>query len=145
MAHSLPTALRQQVQEHQETEQIVKSICHEDDKLFVVNTHALHNATLLHKFLPRNLTTPKPLCNDREAKHHEIAAKLQVTQAEKCACTAAKWKATQDAKMALHAVVDERELEEDEVDGERGELRDLRTTSEIVQGAGAQKRYRVQQ
>ena len=113
MACCLPTALQQQVQECQETEQTVKSICHEDDKHFVVNTHALHNATLLRKFLPRNLTAPKPLYNDREAKHHEIAPKLQVTQAEKRTRAAAKWKATQDAKKkkALHAVVDEQELE----------------------------------
>ena len=147
MACCLPTALRRQVQERQETEQTVKSIYHEDDKHFVVNTHALHNATLLRKFLPRNLTAPKPLYNDREAKHHEIAAKLRVTQAEKRARTAAKRKATQDAKKkkALHAVVDERELEEDEVDGERGDLRDPLTASEIVQGAGGRKRYRVQQ
>ena len=146
MACCLPTAMQRQVQEHQETEQTVKSICHEDDKHFVVNTHALHNVTLLHKFLPCNLTAPKPLYNDCEAKHHEIAAKLQVTQAEKCARTAAKQKATQDAKKkALHAVVDERELEEDEVDGECGDLHDPLTASEIVQGAGAQKQYCVQQ
>ena len=42
-------------------------------------------------------------------------------------------------------MVDERELEEDEVDGERGDLRDPLTASEIVQGAGGRKRYRVQQ
>ena len=146
MARCLPTALRRQVQERQETEQTVKSIYHEDDKHFVVNTHALHNVTLLHKFLPCNLTAPKSLYNDCEAKHHEIAAKLQVTQAEKHARTAAKQKATQDAKKkAPHAVVDERELEEDEVDGERGDLHDPLTASEIVQGAGAQKQYCVQQ
>ena len=146
MACCLPTAMQRQVQEHQETEQTVKSICHEDDKHFVVNTHALHNATLLRKFLPRNLTALKPLYNDCEAKHHEIAAKLRVTQAEKRTCTAAKQKATQDAKKkALHAVVDERELEEDKVDGERGDLRDPLMASEIVQGAGGRKRYHVQQ
>ena len=61
MTRCSPTALRRQVQERQETEKTVKSICHEDDKHFVVNMHALHNATLLRKFLPRNLTAPKPL------------------------------------------------------------------------------------
>lgn len=80
-------------------------ICHEDDKHFVVNTHALHNATLLRKFLPHNLTAPKPLYNDRKARHHEIAATLWITQAEKRARTAVKQKATQDGRIMIMKTV----------------------------------------
>jgi hypothetical protein len=144
MARCLPTALQRQVQERQETAQTTKMICHEDDKHFVVNTHALHNATLLQKFLPRNLTALKPLYDDRKARHHEIATTLWITQAEKCARTAVKRKATQDGKKqkARPAVVEEPESEDnDNEDGdEDGETNDVAPASEIAEGTGAQKR-----
>jgi hypothetical protein len=119
-------------------------ICHEDDKHFVVNTHALHNATLLRKFLPHNLTAPKPLYNDRKARHHEIAATLWITQAEKRARTAVKRKATQDGKKrkAQPAVVEEPESEDNdnEDSDEDGETNGIAPASEIAEGTGARKR-----
>jgi hypothetical protein len=144
MARCLPTALRRQVQEHQETAQTTKMICHEDDKHFVVNTHALHNATLLQKFLPRNLTAPKPLYDDWKARHHEIATTLQITQAEKCARTAVKRKATQDGKKrkAQPAVVEEPESEDNDNE-DSDETNDVAPASEIAEGTGAQKCRRV--
>jgi hypothetical protein len=100
MARCQPSALRPQMQERQETSRTVALIAHEDDNHFVINLHALHNATLLRKILPRQLTAPKPLYEDRRARHNEIAAGLRITQAEKRARTAAKTKATRDANKA---------------------------------------------
>ena len=140
-----PTVLWQQVQEHQQTEQALKSICHEDNKHFIVNTHALHNMTLLCKFLPHNLTAPTPLYDNCEAKHHEIAAVLWIIQAKKCACTAAKQKATQEAKKKKiqHAVMEKPESEEGEAGDEGGETHDIPSTLEIAKGLGAQKHHCV--
>ena len=42
--------------------------------------HVLHNAHLLRNALPRNLTQPLPLFQDRQAKHFELAAELRVTK-----------------------------------------------------------------
>jgi hypothetical protein len=145
MARCLPTALRRQVQERQETAQTTKMICHEDDKHFVVNTHALHNANLLRKFLPRNITAPKPLYDDREAGHHEIAVTLRVTQAEKRARTAAKRKATQDAKKnkARPTEVEQPESEDSHNEGSEGGETPVASTSRIAEETRAGKRRRV--
>jgi len=85
------------MQERQQTSRTLSLITHEEDGHFIINMHALHNATLLHKVLPRHLTAPKPLYADRRARHYEIAAGLRVTQTEKRAHTAAKAKATREA------------------------------------------------
>ena len=42
---------------------------HQPIEHFVVNTHAFHNAHLLHVALPRSLVAPTPLHPDRQAKH----------------------------------------------------------------------------
>ena len=86
------------MQERQATNRTVQMIDHSDDAHFVVNLHALHNATLIRKYLPRYLTAPKPLYADRQARHHEIAATLRILQTEKRAQSAAKAKATRQAK-----------------------------------------------
>jgi hypothetical protein len=114
----LPLALRPQVQERQETSRTVSLIAHEDDGHFIVNLHALHNATLIRKMLPRHLIAPKPLYADRTARHYEIAAGLRVTQVEKRARTAAKTKATREANKArkqkqLTTVAEESQSEPD--------------------------------
>jgi hypothetical protein len=98
--HCLPSALRPEMQERQETSRTISLIAHEDDGHFVINMHAFHNATLLRKILPRHLTAPKPLYVDRKAHHFEIAAGLRVTQTEKRARTAAKAAATRQANKA---------------------------------------------
>jgi hypothetical protein len=97
IGHCHPSALRPQMQERQETSQNLSLIAHEDDGHFVINMHALHNASILRKVLPRELTAPKPLYTDRKAHHYKIAAGLRVTQSEKRARTAAKTKATNEA------------------------------------------------
>jgi len=84
---------------------------------------------------------PKPLYNDRKARHHEIAATPRITQAEKCAHTAAKRKATQDGKKrkAQLAVVEEPESEDnDNEDSDQdGETNDVAPALEIAEGTGA--------
>lgn len=99
----LPTAVRAQMQERQETTRKIHLIAHADDDYFVINLHGLHNATLLRKILPRSLTAPRPLFEDRKAQHFQIAATLRVTQTEKRARSAAKSKATREANAASKA------------------------------------------
>ncbi|KAJ3853854.1 hypothetical protein EV368DRAFT_73223 [Lentinula lateritia] len=73
-----------------------KTIQHVDDQKFIINTHALHNAHHLWRFLPRYLTVPRPLYPDRKQWHRELAGKLVVTQVEKRAetnCKAAETRA----------------------------------------------------
>jgi hypothetical protein len=54
----------------------------------------------IRKILPRSLTAPKPLYDDRRARHFEIASILRVTQAEKWELTKAKAKAMREANKA---------------------------------------------
>lgn len=74
-------------------------IDHSDDAHFIINLHALHNVALIQKYLPWHLTAQKPLHTDREAWHHEIAAKLCISQTEKHTRSAVKVKATREAEV----------------------------------------------
>ncbi|KAI0364661.1 hypothetical protein BV20DRAFT_955717, partial [Pilatotrama ljubarskyi] len=65
-------------QERQDTAITMPAIEHKDDNLFLLNTHALHNAALLRKALPRHLTKPKPFLQDRENEHKRVAAALRI-------------------------------------------------------------------
>lgn len=56
--------------------------------------HAIHNAALIRRALPRHLVAPKPFLPDRTARHQELAKGLQATGPVKRAETAAKTKAT---------------------------------------------------
>jgi post-segregation antitoxin (ccd killing protein) len=88
------------MQERQETTCTVQLIQHDNDDHFVINMTSLHNAAQIRKILPCNLTAPKPLYENRKARHFEIASILRVTQAEKRECTKAKAKATREANKA---------------------------------------------
>ncbi|KAJ3545720.1 hypothetical protein NMY22_g2322 [Coprinellus aureogranulatus] len=57
---------------------------------YIINTHALHNATRLRSYLPRHLTAPLRLIAEREAHHHQIATSLRPIQADKRVQTQAK-------------------------------------------------------
>ncbi|KAF8497317.1 hypothetical protein JB92DRAFT_3084667 [Gautieria morchelliformis] len=69
-------------QEREVTEHTVPVLVHADDAHFIINLHALHNAT------------PTPLHVDSKAFHYEMATKLRVTQEQKRKNSAAKSKAT---------------------------------------------------
>jgi hypothetical protein len=88
------------MQEWQETCWTISLIAHKDDGHFILNLHALHNASIIQKFLLCHLTAPRPLYANRTARHYEISGGLCVTQAEKRAHTAAKTKATKEANKA---------------------------------------------
>ncbi|KAF8958957.1 hypothetical protein BDZ97DRAFT_1667763, partial [Flammula alnicola] len=90
------TATERQVEERTETQREIKVIEHVDQPRFIINTHALHNAARLRKYLPRYLTAPRPLFSDRLKRHHELATVLRTSQAEKRAQTQAKAKATRE-------------------------------------------------
>ncbi|KAJ3858547.1 hypothetical protein EV359DRAFT_52091 [Lentinula novae-zelandiae] len=77
------TGMRAVIQERKTTERTMQYIEHTDDKQFVINMHALHNANSIRTLLPRNLTKPIPLHSDREKWHHDIATSLRTTQTEK--------------------------------------------------------------
>jgi hypothetical protein len=126
IARCLPSALRPQMQERHETSQTISLIAHQDDAHYIINLHALHNAALVRKYLPRHLTQPKPLYEDRQARHNELARNLRITQTEKRAKSAAKAKATREANKAKKqsrtavAAVSERPDVEAETEDEDG-------------------------
>ncbi|KAL0058179.1 hypothetical protein AAF712_015156 [Marasmius tenuissimus] len=73
-------------QERQMSTATVKVMTHKytgRNSFFVVNTHAIHNARLLRRFLPRNLTAPTHLFPHRLEHLNKIAETLVVTQAER--------------------------------------------------------------
>jgi hypothetical protein len=84
-------------QEHQDTSRQMSVLAHNDDTNFIINTHALHNATLLDRLLPRSLTEPKPLHADRQSFHLAVVQKYRVTQELKRKATNDKCKATREA------------------------------------------------
>lgn len=80
MVKCTASGLRPRVQEHVESEVMEHFIVHEPVARYIINTHAFHNAHLLHEALPRTLVAPMPVFENREAKHHELASLLRVTQ-----------------------------------------------------------------
>ncbi|THU77701.1 hypothetical protein K435DRAFT_701826 [Dendrothele bispora CBS 962.96] len=91
------TGSRTVMQEHRETPRHISKLEHSEDNHFIINTHALHNSTLLRNLLPRPLTEPKPLHEDRRIYHFSVATEYRVTQDAKRKATAAKTKATKAA------------------------------------------------
>ncbi|KAK7449318.1 hypothetical protein VKT23_013461 [Stygiomarasmius scandens] len=97
-------------QERKNTPRYLPVIEHADDNNFIINTHALHNATLLRKLLPRILTEPKPIHPDRQTYHYQIARDYRVTQEVKRKAAGEKRKTTMEknkqVKAAREAVKD---------------------------------------
>ena len=75
------------MQEHVESGLVKTYIEHQPIKHFVINTHAFHNAHLLHATLPCSLVCPIPLHQDQQAKHIEIAVNLHIAQKTKRTAT----------------------------------------------------------
>ena len=63
---------------------------HKPLDIYLINTHAFHNAHLIRAILPRDLTAPIPYTTDRRSHHSQIAQKLRITQDSKRAATALK-------------------------------------------------------
>ncbi|PPR01372.1 hypothetical protein CVT26_015421 [Gymnopilus dilepis] len=108
---------------------------HYNDNRFLTNIYGLHNATLRRKFIPRHLTRPVPLYDDRTAFLYEVTAKLRVQLTEKRTRTKQKRAAPAATKKAKKAaagvgaqsstVAIEPGSEEDEMDiGLRDEMED---------------------
>jgi len=58
--------------------------------MYLINTHAFHNAHLIRAILPRDLTAPIPYIVDQQSHYDQIARKLHVTQDSKPAATTLK-------------------------------------------------------
>ena len=83
LAKCSATGTRPRVQERTDSEAMEQFIVHEPIDRYLINTHSFHNADLLREALPRSLVAPQPIFNDREAKHHELAALLRVSQSKR--------------------------------------------------------------
>jgi hypothetical protein len=97
MHRCMPNATRPVRQERIDTMRMIKLIKHTEDNHFIVNTHALHNASLLRRRLPRDLVKPKPLFVDRYEQHTAMAQQVRGSQTLKRAETARKGKETREA------------------------------------------------
>jgi hypothetical protein len=71
---------------------------HKPSHRYIINTHALHNAHLVRRFLPRHLTVPLPFTDDRRKLHDKLAERLRMSQNTK---RAAQKKARADARQQL--------------------------------------------
>jgi hypothetical protein len=78
------------------TERTELRVAHCDERRFIINMHALHNAHLLREVLPRTLTAPVPYLNDRTAAHRRFASQLRETGPAKRAEIKAKTQATRE-------------------------------------------------
>ncbi|KAH8112205.1 hypothetical protein DFH11DRAFT_1545899 [Phellopilus nigrolimitatus] len=96
------TTPRVEYQEHKATSRENMALTHSDSARFLLNLHALHNASLHRDILPRHLTAPVPLVQKEDciARHTELSTQLQVTQGKKRAETAVKRKTANAAKKA---------------------------------------------
>lgn len=71
-------AVRYERQERQDTTRQLRALLHGDDNHYIINTHALHNAHLLRRVLPRALWEPHLRFPDQEQHHAAVAAKLRL-------------------------------------------------------------------
>lgn len=120
------------MQERQATTRKEILIEHSDDTIYLINTYAIHNATLLRQALPQHLIAPVALYSDRETHHKELAVTLRTTQKAKRARTQEKRKATMAAKQAKKR---QRDPDVEDSGGEEGENEQNETEPVIVHGA----------
>jgi hypothetical protein len=88
------------MQERQITGKTIKTIEHADDVHFVLNMHALHNAHLLRRVLPRQLVKPRHIQENRLAFHAAAAERLGTQRATRKRVLKAKKAAAKTAKTA---------------------------------------------
>ena len=88
---------RTQVQEREQTTRTVPYMERTDDEIFLVNMHAIHNASLIRETVKAVYGGPKPYFGgDRQSRHNEAAAKLRVSGPKKRAEANEKRKATRE-------------------------------------------------
>ena len=83
-------------QERQLTRLTRKSVRHGPAKRYFINMHAIHNAELIRRTLPREFSKPKPYYPDRLTKHRELADKAASTNSKRREATAAKQRETRE-------------------------------------------------
>jgi hypothetical protein len=94
-----PSGRRFRQQERMDSKIEEHYIEHNDDHHFLLNTHALHNAAILRKMLPRHLTAPVSFITNRRERHDALAAALRETQDVK----RARDKANREARKATRS------------------------------------------
>ncbi|THU94330.1 hypothetical protein K435DRAFT_820025 [Dendrothele bispora CBS 962.96] len=73
------TGVRSRQQERKTSDQTENFIEHKSGDRFLINLNAFHNAHLIRRTLPRELTAPVPLFSDREQQHKKNAQILRKT------------------------------------------------------------------
>ncbi|KAK7047084.1 hypothetical protein VNI00_006746 [Paramarasmius palmivorus] len=81
---------------------------HRNHDRYIVNLHALHNARLIQKYLPRHLTTPRPLYTDRIRRLTKMGQELEESAQKQKEDTNAKRKETLARNKALKEAAAER-------------------------------------
>lgn len=95
------------IQEHQTVARSIPVVQHRDDTSYIINTHALHNAHLLRRVLPRVLIAPSHTHVDRTRFHAGLAPQAHTTQAKKREGAAQKRAATAAAARSVTEPVDQ--------------------------------------
>ena len=91
-----PTTATQHIrQDWQMTDLTLHLVAHSEQKLYLVNMYALHNAVLLCEALPRDLIAPRPLHSDWKEFHYSLAQKVRELQRGRREAASEKWKAAQ--------------------------------------------------
>jgi len=86
-----------QIQEREQTTRTIPYMEHADDDKFLVNMHAIHNASLIRETVKAVYGGPKPYFGtDRRSHHNAAAAKLRVIGPKKRAEANEKRKATRE-------------------------------------------------
>ncbi|KAJ3781388.1 hypothetical protein GGU10DRAFT_277639 [Lentinula aff. detonsa] len=73
------TGVQNRKQERQDSSQVEFLIQHKSDNRFLLNLYAFHNAHLVRRTLPKQLTKPIPLFSDRRTQHNKNAEILRTT------------------------------------------------------------------
>jgi hypothetical protein len=128
-------------------------MAHNDDIHFIINMHALHNATLIRRLLPRSLTIPNPKHEDREAYHNQLAIEVRKLITNKRRETTRKrnetWARNKKQKADKEAAMAGAQPQNDEENGEASESEeenidesDAETELESTRGQRAQTQKR---
>ena len=88
---------RTQIQEREQTTKTIPYIEHVGNDTFLVNMHAIHNASLIRETVKTVYAGPKPYFgSDRKSHHNTAAARLRVSGPKKRAEANEKRKATRE-------------------------------------------------